>query len=395
MKICDLTQFYSPRSGGVKRYLHEKVAFIQTNSADDEHVLIVPGEKSELRADGRSRIYSIASPIVSRSTRYRALVNLQAVDEIIGRERPDILESADPYQLGWKAAAISRRRRIPAVAFYHSDFGEAYLRPNAERLGRHAAAAVMSIAHRYVRRLYNQFEETIAASGRLAAQLREWGVQDVRVVGLGVNTDVFKPAAALAVETVRAAHNISPAATLLIYVGRLAPEKNTSTLFEAFELLTGRHPGRFQLLIIGDGQQRDAVRALQAATRSVTWLPYCADAAELAGLYAAADLFVHPGTQETFGLVALESQACGTPIVGIHGGAMDQIVLHDQSAWACHNSPQALADAVEEALKFDLPAIGAAAAEAVAGRYAWREVFARLFYIYREVSAGYKRRAAK
>ncbi|MBA2743620.1 MAG: glycosyltransferase, partial [Chthoniobacterales bacterium] len=316
-------------------------------------------------------------------------------DEIVGRERPDILESADPYQLGWKAAAISRRQRIPAVTFYHSDFAEAYLRPNVERLGRHAAAAVMTVAHRYVRELYNQFEVTITPSDQLAAQLREWGVRDVQVVGLGVNTEVFRPAAGDAPGTLRATYNISRAARLLIYVGRLAPEKNTGTLFEVFELLTKRHPGRFHLLVIGDGQQRDSVLALQASTRSVTWLPYCADAAELASLYRAADLFVHPGTQETFGLVALESQACGTPVVGIRGGAMEKIVFHDQSAWARQNSPQALADAVEDAMRFDLPAMGAAAAEAVAGRYAWREVFARLFCIYREVCAGYKRRAVE
>lgn len=395
MKICDLTQFYSPRSGGVKRYVHEKIAFIQSSSAPDEHVLIVPGERSELNVSARSRLYSVASPLVSRSTRYRALLNLRAVDEIIERERPDIIESADPYQLGWKAAAISRKQRIPAVAFYHSDFAEAYVRPLAEKLDQRIAAAVMANAHRYVHELYNQFEITIAPSELLADQLREWGVRDVRVVGLGVNTEVFRPAAGHAPGALRANYNIHPAATLLIYVGRLAPEKNTGTLFEAFELLTKRHPGRFHFLVIGDGQQRHSVRALQAATRSVTWLPYCADAAELASLYRAADLFVHPGTQETFGLVALESQACGTPVVGIRGGAMDKIVLHDQAGWARQNSPEALADAVEEVMRFDLPAMGAVAAKAVAGRYAWGEVFARLFCIYREVCAGYKRRAVK
>jgi len=43
MKICDLTQFYSPLSGGVKRYVHEKIAYIEKHAPDDKHVLIVPG----------------------------------------------------------------------------------------------------------------------------------------------------------------------------------------------------------------------------------------------------------------------------------------------------------------------------------------------------------------
>ncbi len=121
----------------------------------------------------------------------------------------------------------------------------------------------------------------------------------------------------------------------------------------------------------------------------LTWIPYCSDAAELAGYYRAADLFVHPGVEETFGLVALEAQACGTPVVGIRGSYMDDAILHGQSAWATENSAEALAEAIARMARLPLPEIGAQAAAAVAGRFAWPEVFARLFCIYREVCAGY------
>ena len=97
MKICDLTQFYSPLSGGVKRYVHEKIAYINNHAPGDEHVLVVPGEKTESRSNGRSRIYSVHSPLLSRTSRYRALLNLRAIEEILERERPDLIESSDPY----------------------------------------------------------------------------------------------------------------------------------------------------------------------------------------------------------------------------------------------------------------------------------------------------------
>ena len=96
MKICDLTQFYSPVSGGVKRYLHEKIGYIERQARRDEHVLIVPGPKTEVKANGRSRVYTIRSPLVSRTAQYRALLNLRAVEEILDREQPDVIESADP-----------------------------------------------------------------------------------------------------------------------------------------------------------------------------------------------------------------------------------------------------------------------------------------------------------
>src|SRR3954462_2915854 len=87
LKICDLTQFYSPVSGGVKRYVHEKIAYVSSCSPGDTHVLIIPGPKNEATTNGRSRIYSIWSPLVSSSSRNRALLNLRAIEEILERER--------------------------------------------------------------------------------------------------------------------------------------------------------------------------------------------------------------------------------------------------------------------------------------------------------------------
>ena len=96
MKICDLTQFYSPVSGGVKRYISEKVAWMRRARSDDRHVLIIPGEKTECREDGLARVYTIRAPLVSRTARYRALLNLTAIEEILEKERPDVIESGDP-----------------------------------------------------------------------------------------------------------------------------------------------------------------------------------------------------------------------------------------------------------------------------------------------------------
>ncbi len=251
MKICDLTQFYSPLSGGVKRYVHEKISYIQANSPDDEHVLIIPGPKTELIAENRSRIYSIHSPLVSRSSRYRALLNLRAIGEILERERPDIIESSDPYQVGWKAVFAGRSLRIPVVGFYHSHFPEAYLRGPARWL--------RGPAQKYVRALYNRFEATLVPSAQLARVLEDWGVSNVRTVNLGVNAETFSPVPDDAAET-RNSLGIALDRKLLLYVGRLAQEKNTETLFASFGILAKRRPDEFELLIIGDGPQGEQLQ---------------------------------------------------------------------------------------------------------------------------------------
>ena len=387
MKLCDLTQFYSPLSGGVKRYVHEKIRYIQ-RATDDEHVLIIPGPTTEMMEAERSRIYSVRSPLLSRTSRYRALLNLRAIEEILERERPHLIESGDPYQVAWKAIASGVGLRIPVVGFYHSHFPEAYLRTTERYLGRTATEFVMDLARRYVRKIYNQFEATLVPSARLGQVLTDWGVENVRAVDLGVDVEIFRPQPSDAAVT-RESLGIPPERCLLLYVGRLAQEKNTQTLFAAFELLTERDPQLYHLLVIGDGLQRAELRGLQERTRSVTWRQYCTDSEELAHLYRAADLLVHPGVQETFGLTALESQACATPVVGIRGSYMDRIIFGSQEHWARENSVPALAEAVAAAAAMNLRRSSLAVAESVREHYAWPVVFQKLFRLYDEVRTRY------
>ena len=392
MKICDLTQFYSPFSGGVKRYLHEKIAFIRSHSTEDEHVLIIPGSKTEVTSNGRSRVYSIHSPLVSRSSRYRALVNLRAVGEILEREQPDLIESSDPYQIGWKAIAAGRALKVPVAGFYHSHFPEAYLKGTARFLGKRGTLRAMKLTRAYVRKLYNRFQATLVPSESLAELLSEWGVQNVRPVRLGVNTEVFNPTPNDASAT-RQSLGVEADQKLLLYVGRLAKEKNTHTLVRAFEFLRLRDRNKFHLLIIGDGPQRHRVKKLRQSRscgRNISWISYCTDSVDLARYYRAADLFVHPSVQETFGLVALESQACGTPVIGIRGSYMDRIICHDQESWARENSAQALADAIEAANKTKLSSLGECAARQAENLYSWPRVFEELFCIYRDVRSKYR-----
>jgi alpha-1,6-mannosyltransferase len=371
--------------------VHEKIEYIEKHAPGDEHILIVPAEKTETKIESRSRVYSIHSPLLSRTSRYRALLNLRAVEEILERERPDLIESSDPYQIAWKAVTSGHALGIPVVGFYHSHFPEAYLRSAAKFFGQTATEAVMDFAARYVRTLYNQFEATLVPSEKLAEVLRDWGVENIRIVRLGVNIDTFNPEAN-GEAGIRISLGVASDQRMLLYVGRLAKEKNTRLLFDAFALLHRRRPGDFHLVVVGDGPERAELEQLRKQTDgAVSWLRYCTDSAELARYYRAADLFVHPGVQETFGLVALESQACGTPVVGIHGSYMDRIIFHDQDSWARENTPEALATAIEDVYAKKLSIMGEHAAEAAENLYSWPNVFNELFCIYREVCANYRR----
>ena len=384
MKICDLTQFYSPVGGGVRRYVSEKIAWMKRARPDDEHVLVIPGAETACREDGPSRVYTIKSPLVSRTARYRVLLNLTAVEEVLEKERPDVIESGDPYQVAWKGLASGDALGIPVVGFYHSHFPEAYLRTVDKFFGHIAVDIARDIARRYVRELYNRFAATIVPSPALAQVLAGWGVRNTRLGELGVDTKLFHAQPDPEERRqVREALDIGDDKILLLYVGRLAPEKNVTTLFDAFAQLDDT---RFALVVVGDGTERRHLSRLRERNSAVHWLPYQGDGQQLARIYRAADLFVHPSLQETFGLVALESQASGTPVVGIRGSYMDRIIFTDQLYWAAENSPAALAEAIRAMAGRDLKTEGQQAASRVHRFYGWDRVFERLFGVYAEVA---------
>ncbi len=382
LKVADVTQFWSPASGGVRRYVSEKVRHLRAEGGS--HVLIIPGERDAVSGDDDARVYTVASPRVSKVTGYRVMLRLASIERILAMEQSDIVESGDPYQVGWRVARAARQLQIPAVAFYHSHFAESEVRPIGNKLGRAMGDWLVGLTGRYCARLYNGFQRTLVPSPRLAAVLGEWGVDNATAVDLGVDTERFRPSSAPASDA-RKALPVPAGAKLLLSVGRLAAEKNTRTLCEAFRILHEQTPGEYHLIITGEGLQQKAVEQVREQTGAVTWLPYISGHAELLSLYHAADLFVHPGVQETFGLVTLEAQSCGVPVVGIIGTAMDRIVCHDQSFWARENTAESLAGAIRGAFAHDLRAMGIEARQRVMERFAWKEVLDRQFDLYREV----------
>ena len=386
MTICDLTQFYSPFSGGVRRYVAEKAAHLE--AAGDRHVLIIPGEKTARHAEGLRTIYTIESPLISRTARYRILLNLNLVEEALEREKPDLIESGDPYQVAWKAIASGRALGIPTVGFYHSHFPDAVLRSVAKYFGSISVMIAGEIGQRYVTTLYNRFERTLVPSAGLADLLRIWGLDNVETLELGVDTGIFYPNAERGAAA-RRRLGWPAERQILLYVGRLNPDKNVRRLLEAFTKLHQDEPGRFHLAVVGDGMLRGALHRLQEETDAVSWIRYCSSAEELADIYRAADLFVHPGVKETFGLVTLESQACGTPVVGIRGSFMDKIIFSGLHNWSVEDDGEALAAAIKTVATGDLASSGLRAASYVGSRYDWKAVFTRLFTIYREVIASY------
>lgn len=379
MKICDVTQFYSPVSGGVKRYLTEKQDYI-SQYTEHEHILIVPGPKNTVERHGRLTTHFIASPRISLTSHYRLVLNVHRVQRLIEEERPDVIEAGEPYQLAWACLRAGKRLGKPVVGFYHSHFPESYLRTLHRFTGRPFAALAESISHTYIRRLYGRFAATLVASPKLQGVLHNLGVHNTRLVPLGVETDVFEPSGR-SMEW-RRNLGIKDRQILLLFVGRLAREKKIDWLLEAFSIVRNYAGDRFALLIVGEGAERARIEEASGKLPGLYLLPYEGDARKLAALYASADLLVHASLCETFGLIVLEAQSCGTPAIAFKGSGMEDLIFGGPEFLADHQSPESLAKAILRSYQNDLPEIGRKAREAVIERYPWKTVFKGLFDLY-------------
>jgi alpha-1,6-mannosyltransferase len=136
-------------------------------------------------------------------------------------------------------------------------------------------------------------------------------------------------------------------AVLLLYVGRLVPEKNLPLLFAVMERLSSNAQRDFRLLVVGDGMERarweqECARKLPGRVR---FAGHIGDALTLAQLYANADLFVHPNPREPFGIAPLEAMASGLPLVAPNQGGVT-VYANQQNAWTTDANVDAFCDAI-------------------------------------------------
>ena len=246
-------------------------------------------------------------------------------------------------------------------------------------------------------------DRVVAAADRLvastddeAAQLRElYGAAGDQVVTVppGVDLELFRMAGA---STARTRLGVPPDAVVLLFVGRIQPLKAPDVLLRSVPLLLERAPelrNRLQVLVVGgpSGSGRDRPEALQklAASLGIADLVRFEPPAppeRLADFYAAADLTVVPSHSESFGLVALESQACGTPVVAAAVGGLPTAVADGVSGVLVgSHDPADFAAAIDGVVSAPgRRARMAAAARGHAERFSWQRTAEGLLAAYRE-----------
>ncbi len=241
--------------------------------------------------------------------------------------RVDLVHAHTPFAVGLGGMRLARRTGVPFVASYHtpsSEYAE-YLSINgtAQRVLRRTATA-------YERWFLDRAAVVVVPSPETGRHVRETvGVDTpVDVVQNGVDTDLFGPVGPDRERGFREQYGL-PGGPLVGYTGRHGYEKGLDLLLEAVDGLQA-----VTVVLAGDGPARDDLEAaaadVDADVRFLGFLPR----EDLPAFYSALDAFAFPSPVETQGLVALEANACGTPVAGVDAGALSDTIDDGENGYA-------------------------------------------------------------
>jgi glycosyltransferase involved in cell wall biosynthesis len=336
MKTMHILNSWAETSGGIATFYR---ALMEAASERRQRMsLIVPSDTDRDEDHGDFvRIYRVAAPKARFNANYRTIYPNHylwrggRVRRILNQESPDLVEISDKYTLSYLGALL-RLRLMNDVCFRPAVVGISFERMDVNVQSYLSAGALgRAFSVWYMRHLYFPFfDHHIAISDQTAQELHHVSKGHVVERGvfrlpLGVDCRMFSPRhrSALGRSSLLTRVGASGKAILLLYVGRLVPEKNLSLLIETVEQLGFRDP-TYYLLLAGDGISRDSflAEAKRRLGARVSWLGHINKREELAQLYANCDFFLHPNPHEPFGIAPLEAMASGVLLIAPNAGGV-------------------------------------------------------------------------
>ncbi len=420
IKSVHITNYYHKDSGGIS------TAYNKLLEAANRHRrfvrLIVPGEQNSVEEVGEyGRIYYIKagfSPLFDK--RYRVLwpwrtyiFDKSPIKQILREEMPNIIEIGEKYTLSLMAGLL--RKGIMKV----SEKRPMLVHLSCERMDDNVGAFISrgKIAKRlsqaFIRNyLFPMFDFHLTNSDYTAGELKEAASQNsggrqknffwrfLRSPRSFAASRVFVNQCGVDIETfsierkrdekraeICRDNDIPETAKLLLYAGRISPEKNISLLPDIVKELSKTGDLDFRLLVAGAGPDyaKLALDCENAASGKVRMLGHLNDIGRLADLFANCDAFVHPNPREPFGITPLEAMASGLPVVAPNSGGILSYA-NSGNAWLCEPNAKSFSAAVREVFNDDvlLTAKTRSALE-TARKYDWASSLDNLFHLYDEM----------
>lgn len=322
MKIVDVCAFFSPKGGGVKTYVEQKLAI--GPSLGHDITILAPGDRHEVieRRPG-ARIVTLPSPRFPLDRNYWYFDDEPMLHRALDDLDPDFVEVSSP----WRSPLFVARWRpeVPRSLIMHADPLSAYAyRWFGSLFSRERIDRSFEPFWTHLRELGNRFDMVVCASSELQERLRAGGVAGTVLHPMGIEPGLFSPAkrnAELRRKLLELCE-LPEDGRLLLGVGRLSAEKRWPLVIAAAVAAGVTLP--VGLVILGEGKQRKQLQRQIGLNPHIKLLQPVRDRELFAAILASADALIHGCEAETFCMVGAEARASGVPvIVPDQGGAAD------------------------------------------------------------------------
>ncbi len=373
MRVGIVAESFLPNINGVTNSVLRVLEYLKANG--HEALVVAPGARDfqEEVADYLGfpivRVPTMRVPLVDSLPIGVPTTNVTAA---LADFEPDIIHLASPFVLGGAGAFSAMQLGVPAVGLYQTDV--------AGFATKYQLSAVAALAWDWTRNIHNRCQLNLAPSSEAIREMEAHGIKNVKRWGRGVDAELFHPTKRS--DMLRYQWDPTGQKKIVGFVGRLASEKSVCRL-----AVLEQDPD-IQLVIVGDGPERDALEHLMPSAVFTGAL----SGEQLARAYASLDLFVHTGEFETFCQAIQEAQASGVPTIGPKAGGPIDLIQDGENGLLLEvdTFSEELPDAARYLLDpARLDELKHNARESVADK-TWDALCEQLLGYYEEARAGYR-----
>lgn len=326
MKILLTSDWYVPAVNGVVTSVLNLRQGLEARG-HEVRILTLSGTRHSFEKDGVIYVGSVKMDAVYPGARLRVTSGKNWLDGIL-KWQPDIVHSNCEFSTFHLARRISQELQIPLIHTYHTVYENYthYFSPS-KVWGRKLVAA-------FSRRVAAKTDALIAPTEKVKMLLHRYGISTpIYVLPTGIDQEKFVQAANRSERiAIRKQLGISPSQILLVFVGRMAKEKNCGELIRMMTYFRGEN---ISLLLVGDGPCRQELQQqvedlnLGQQVMFTGMIP----PEEVSRYYQTGDLFVSASTSETQGLTYIEALSSGLPMLCRRDDILQGVILDDVNGW--------------------------------------------------------------
>lgn len=372
MRVALYTETFLPQINGIVKVICLTLEHLQRCGI--EAVVVAPEESIDCYAGARViKVPSVRNPFYPKGR--VGIPNADTLKQIADFD-PDVMHMFHPSFTAFTGQRFADQLNVPTVASFHLDLDHA--------INFYKFKPISSLLRRLMVWEFNRSDLALAPSQRVQQQMHDLGIRDVALWRRGVDANKFHPRYADAAMRNRLSDG-HPDEHLLLYVGRLAPEKQVDQI----KAVLDRVPGT-RLAIVGSGALENDLRK-HFAGLPVTFVGNLVGE-DLSRAYASADVFVFPSAFESFGLVLLEALASGIPVVSSNVGGAPHVINQGRSGFLFNvNDIDGMVAGVQRILSVPatLPAMRISARQD-AELHSWSHIMDELVHNYHTVVATHR-----